>query len=1283
MRKRIISILLCMVLVLGMVPASVLALESDGKQTTLDVSKGNIVIGDGTLDAYGADGTHLTDADPDGYEITGTTTSYSVSVIGGTHNISINWLSIDVAYAAFSITDAHVNLAFTNDNTLDSGNGYKDLHLGSADSSVTINGRGTLYAGFLGGNNGGTITIESGGYSFDLVTTGGKGTIAIKGGTYEYGNADSNCVGLQGVPVAEHYKVVYVPNRGWPYDVVFAGYSIRFDANGGSGQMADMTEISGNFAPPACTFTAPADKVFLGWALSANSTEVIHGTIDVVDDMTLYAVWGKESDAGLVINDAFNFPDAAFRTYISENLDLNHNGYLSNTEINDATYLRPYGLSIHSLEGIEYFTALTYLECDHNQLTTLDVSKNTNLEVLNCGNNQLTQLDLSKNPALYGLYCHNNKLTTLDVSNHTELRTLDCENNGLQVLNVSGCPDLIDLDCRNNELTSLDVSNTGLDSTVNYVYLEYAGNHYKIAPDANNQFDLSTLPGNFDPAKVIDITGGSISGNKLTVDANTYLVVYLYDCGNSQTVSFSLMVDVPELVDVALNETNFPDPVFRAYVTTNFDADQNGTLTVAELNAVTKIDVGNWDNETKIADLKGIEYFRNLTELHCDNNNLNSLDVSQLAFLTTLDCHGNHVAELDISKNLGLTYLYVGGSSENISDMSSLDLRKNIALETVYVTHTKLTELDLSHNTKISMFGCQYSQVTSMDLSKSTSATIIRFYGEGNAYAISVAPDNTFDLTTLPGNFDVSKASGWIGGTVSGNVLTVDEGATEVTYTYDCGKNKTATFTLNVTQQTTYTVTLNANGGTGEIVVKTDIAGNYHLPDCPFTAPAGKQFKGWATSADGDVIMAEGINVTANITLYAIWENTHTHGNGIQTILDISKGDIRIYDDSVSGYDPNGNHITTPDPDGYILTGYSDSDSKKVGIWGTHKITLRDLTIDVSGVNWAAAFAVGGTVQITLEGENILRGGIERAGLNIYETGAVTITAASTGTLIASSAYSSSYAAAAIGANYNGTSGILIIQGGCVSATSGGPGADAIGAGKGGSRGTVTITGGSFASGDAEETSVYGIAVAEGFRVANLGTGDYPYKVEPLTNFLDVSVNNRFVEAINYVSDRGIMNGRADGTFAPNESMNRQMVAMVLWNMAGKPEVSAASPFSDVTGGRFYSAIVWAYSCGIISGYQDGTFRPTEPISRQHFSVMLYRYASYMGYGISAANETQLSDFPDYTEINLRRFETACQWMVSRGFISGKSNGCFDPLGTTTRAQMAMILSRFLKAVNQ
>ncbi len=180
--------------------------------------------------------------------------------------------------------------------------------------------------------------------------------------------------------------------------------------------------------------------------------------------------------------------------------------------------------------------------------------------------------------------------------------------------------------------------------------------------------------------------------------------------------------------------------------------------------------------------------------------------------------------------------------------------------------------------------------------------------------------------------------------------------------------------------------------------------------------------------------------------------------------------------------------------------------------------------------------------------------------------------------------------------------------------------------------------------------------------------------------FPDVGANSWARYAVDYLTARGLMAGKLDGTFGLEDTIQRQTVAMMLWRMAGSPQVEGQSPFQDATGGRYLMAILWAYQNGIISGYADGTFRPTETISRQHFALMLYRYARLKGIALTKQDNGTLTDFSDYALMNRRMYE-AMQWGLDHGLILGKTDGTYDPEGGTTRAQMAVILTRFLKQI--
>ena len=170
-----------------------------------------------------------------------------------------------------------------------------------------------------------------------------------------------------------------------------------------------------------------------------------------------FTVGGTSAPVSGVKIDAEHFPDDVFRKYV-QLYDHNDDGILSNEEATRVKTLYLYERGISSLKGIEYFTALTYLNCNHNQLTAIDVSKNTALTELYCYYNRLTALDVRGCTALTRLECYNNQLTTLDVSNCTALTELSCATNKLTTLDFSKNIALTSLNCNYNQLTALDVS---------------------------------------------------------------------------------------------------------------------------------------------------------------------------------------------------------------------------------------------------------------------------------------------------------------------------------------------------------------------------------------------------------------------------------------------------------------------------------------------------------------------------------------------------------------------------------------------------------------------------------------------------------------------------------------------------------------------------------------------------------------------------------------------------------------------------------------------------------
>lgn len=159
---------------------------------------------------------------------------------------------------------------------------------------------------------------------------------------------------------------------------------------------------------------------------------------------------------GVAINNT-NFPDSNFRNWILSQ-DYGQDGIITDGEFANITEIEVDEKNIQSLKGIEFFVNLTSLDCERNQLTSLDLTSNNSLKYLYCQRNKLTSLDVSKCTALKELHCKGNLLTSLDVSKCRAMKDLSCYDNRLSTLDISGCTALEELSCHDNNLTTLDVS---------------------------------------------------------------------------------------------------------------------------------------------------------------------------------------------------------------------------------------------------------------------------------------------------------------------------------------------------------------------------------------------------------------------------------------------------------------------------------------------------------------------------------------------------------------------------------------------------------------------------------------------------------------------------------------------------------------------------------------------------------------------------------------------------------------------------------------------------------
>ena len=401
-----------------------------------------------------------------------------------------------------------------------------------------------------------------------------------------------------------------------------------------------------------------------------------------------------------------NFPDNAFRNYVSASFDTDRDGYLSDDEITavrsmdlalvypgtgeeetepgnsgnsmptDMSFASPetddffeisdsdtYDSpgSFASLEGLEYFTDLESLSCDNKRLQSLDLSGNPSLHILHCSGNMLTSLNLVGNTALEELHCSANQLDSLDLSHNTALRVLDCSYNPLTELDVSSNPYFTEL--------------------VN-----------------------DTLP--------------ILSGHSIVFS------------NEESTLSFSVGVHLTPAftldAGLAITDTVFPDPVFLQYVSANCDMDQDGTLSAYEISQITEINCsGTPDLPGEISSLTGVELFTALEVLNFSYCPVAQLDISANTALRELHCRGCALEQLDLRTNTELTILICLDNP----NLSSLDISNCSQLMTLVCGNCSLAELSLNNNSALEQLYCFNNPLAGLDISNCTALTELSCFG--------------------------------------------------------------------------------------------------------------------------------------------------------------------------------------------------------------------------------------------------------------------------------------------------------------------------------------------------------------------------------------------------------------------------------------------------------------------------------------------------------------------------------------------------------------------------
>ena len=522
-------------------------------------------------------------------------------------------------------------------------------------------------------------------------------------------------------------------------------------------------------------------------------------------------------------------------------------------------------------------TNLTLLDCHHNELTELDVSRNQNLASLTCDGNQLTTLDLSKNNSLSHLSCAENRLACVDFS-HMVGSTINADGNRRPIaVRTDGKFDLATLlgfdVSKATNWTGGSVSDTTLSVNAGVEEVSY---QYDCGKGVKPTFIFETsLPIN----------------EKNFPDPNFRKYIKTYKAGGRDVLTVEEQRKVESIEVKGWNISNLKGieafPNLKELNCENnsiqkLDLRQNPMLQklICNKNQLIQLDLSkNPDiyflncSENQLEQLD-VSHLKDLLTLDCSHNNLEQLDVKNSKFLVALNCSVNQLTELDVDvthkpnlervecQNNQLTSLILGQNKLlkklNCANnqLTQLNLNNMISLEELKCQNNQLTALDVSSSPNLTTLVLKNNHLTSLNLDNNPNLnfTITDVYHSdfNNVYTVTLNPDRTFDLSTLPEGFDIKRVTEWFNGTVKGNILTVNEGTKVVYYGYQCitGGIMDASFTLDVTGT--------GGGSTG--------GGTVTPPEPPVTPPSGG-----GDGGAGIAVLAVGGAAVAGLVGYGVY----------------------------------------------------------------------------------------------------------------------------------------------------------------------------------------------------------------------------------------------------------------------------------------------------------------------------------------------------------------------------------------------------------------------------
>lgn len=569
------------------------------------------------------------------------------------------------------------------------------------------------------------------------------------------------------------------------------------------------------------------------------------------------------------------------------------NNELTALDVSRCYQLKQLNCSVNQLVELDVKnqTNLTLLDCHHNELIELNVSRNQNLASLTCDGNQLTTLDLSKNNSLSHLSCAENRLACVDFS-HMVGSTINADGNRRPIaVRTDGKFDLATLPgfdvSKATNWTGGSVSDTTLSVNAGVEEVSY---QYDCGKGVKPTFIFETsLPIN----------------EKNFPDPNFRKYIKTYKAGGRDVLTVEEQRKVESIEVKGWNISNLKGieafPNLKELNCENnsiqkLDLRQNPKLKTLKCNKnqLTQLDLSKnpdidylncSENQLEQLDVSHLK----LEYLYCSHNDLEQLDVKNSKWLRELDCSKNELTKLDADVTHKPNLVRV--ECQN-NQLTSLILGENKMLRKLNCANNQLTQLNLNNMIFLTELNCANNQLTVLDVSSSPNLTTLWLKNNhltslnldnnpnldftytdvyhsdfNNVYTVTLNPDRTFDLNTLPGDFDINRVTEWVNGTVKGNILTVNEGTNVVYYAYKCRSDiLEVSFKLDVT----------GTGGTVPPVTPPEPPVTPSEP--PVTPPSGGGDGGGAV-----VIVAVAGAAVAGVVGYGVYN--YVSGRKLQALL--------------------------------------------------------------------------------------------------------------------------------------------------------------------------------------------------------------------------------------------------------------------------------------------------------------------------------------------------------------------------------------------------------------